>query len=86
MAGFVVDVTAEPQHQLNELRVYLGQESGRHIKGGVLVLSQERHDLGNGPFGRLIQSLRGLPRDVAGGVPLLAGRLVYKLADVVGPD
>src|ERR1700757_1230086 len=30
--------------------------------------------------------LRGVPGDVAGSVPLLAGGLVYEFADVVGPE
>ena len=86
VSRFVVDVAAEPQDQFDELRVDLRQEPGRHVEGGVFVLGQERHDLGNGPFGRVVQALRGFPGDVAGGVPLLAGRLVDELADVVGPD
>ena len=86
VARFVVDMAAEPQDQLNELRVDLRQEPGGHVQGGVFVLSQERHDLRHGPLGRVIQALGGLPGDVAGGVPLLGGRLVDELADVVGPD
>ena len=81
VARFVVDVAAEPQDQLDELRVDLRQEPGRHVQGGVLVLSQERHDLRHSPFGRVIQALGGLPGDVAGGVPLLGGRLVHELAE-----
>ena len=86
VAGLVVDVAGEPEEQLRELRVDVGEEARRDVQRRVLVLRDERHDLGDGALDVVAQALRGLPGDLAGGVPLLRGCLLDELAHVVGPQ
>ena len=71
--GLVVHVAREPLQDLGIARIHLGQEPGRHVERGVLVLGDVGHDLGDRRLDMIRQPGGRLPGDVGRAHPIASG-------------